>query len=75
MRVKEFCNICSGSGCDSCDKRGYDWRFKRDPEVSCQGCGESFRDGSEEAEFIGWHGVCSKCMISDENVEVCDGLL
>ena len=29
--------------------------------VICAICGESFVDGSEEAEFIGWHGVCAKC--------------
>ena len=61
MRVKAVCNECSGSGCDRCDGRGYSWRFERDPEVLCQECGEYFRDGSEEAEFIGWHGRCAQC--------------
>lgn len=32
-----------------------------DKIVTCQKCGLSCLDGSEEAELIGWHGVCAKC--------------
>lgn len=32
-----------------------------DKIVTCQKCGLSCLDGSEEAEFIGWHGRCAKC--------------
>lgn len=61
MRVKTVCHWCGGSGCDTCDNRGYVWRFERDPEVTCSACGESFREGSQESEFIGWHGKCAQC--------------
>ena len=32
-----------------------------DKIVTCQKCGLSCIDGSEEAEFIGRHGRCAKC--------------
>ncbi len=32
-----------------------------DKIVTCQKCGLSCIDGSEEAEFIGWHGRCAQC--------------
>ena len=32
-----------------------------DKIVTCQKCGLSCIDGSEEAEFIGWHGLCAQC--------------
>ena len=32
-----------------------------DKIVTCQKCGLSCIDGSEEAEFIGWYGRCAKC--------------
>lgn len=66
MRVKMVCNGCGGSGCETCDGRGYNWGFERDPEVTCCVCGESFREGSQEAEFIGWHGKCAQCEIESE---------
>ena len=66
MRVKMVCNGCCGAGCDECNDRGYTWRFERDPEVTCGVCGESFRDGSQEAEFIGWHGKCARCDLESE---------
>ena len=28
---------------------------------TCQHCGETFKDFTHEAEFIGWIGVCVKC--------------
>ena len=28
---------------------------------TCQHCGETFKDGTPESEFIGWNGVCVKC--------------
>lgn len=73
MRVKMRCINCNGTGvvdhgfmalefcCKSCDGSGYVWKFERDPEVTCCACGESFREGSQEAEFIGWHGKCAQC--------------
>lgn len=41
-------------------------------KVKCQFCGDSFDEDAEDAELIGWYGVCSKCLIGDEIVEVCD---
>ena len=32
-----------------------------DKIVTCQKCGLSCIDGSEVAEFIGWHGRCAQC--------------
>ena len=32
-----------------------------DKIVTCQKCDLSCIDGSEEAEFIGWHGRCAQC--------------
>ena len=29
--------------------------------VICLECGMKCLDGSEEAEFIGWHGRCAQC--------------
>ena len=29
----------------------------------CQQCGATFADGTEFAEFIGWHGVCVECFM------------
>lgn len=56
-----MCRICDGQGCDKCDWYGYRWDFERDPEVACRECGESFREGGVEAEFIGWNGKCPYC--------------
>lgn len=73
MRVKKRCKSCSGGGfvnhgflgasieCQSCGGSGVSWFFERDPEVACGNCGEAFREGSEEAEFIGLHGMCAMC--------------
>ena len=61
MRVKGICHCRDVHGCNGCDLRGYLWEFEIDQGVVCQECGESFLEGSEEAEFIGWHGVCAKC--------------
>lgn len=66
MRVKTVCGRCFGGGCETCDGRCYVWRFERDPEVTCRVCGESFREGSQEAEFIGWHGKCAQCELESE---------
>ena len=35
---------------------------------TCQHCGETFKDFTHEAEFIGWIGVCVKCAM--EGIEV-----
>ena len=35
---------------------------------TCQHCGEKTKDFTPESEFIGWNGVCVKCVI--EGVEV-----
>lgn len=76
MRVKNKCIACGGAGhpkgCELCDGKGYVWLFERDPEVTCCACGESFREGSQEAEFVGQHGACHGCFICDDKVEVCD---
>ena len=32
---------------------------------TCQHCGETFKDFTHEAEFIGWIGVCVKCALVD----------
>ena len=66
MRVKAVRNGCGGAGCDKCGGRRYALRFERDPEVVCCVCGESFQDGSQEAEFIGWHGKCARCELESE---------
>lgn len=69
--VREDCNQCGGFGCHWCLSEA-ELSERRQPTasayhsgddnemVSCRACGESFLDGSEEAEFIGWHGVCAK---------------
>ena len=33
---------------------------------TCQHCGETFKDFTHEAEFIGWIGVCVKCALVDD---------
>lgn len=35
---------------------------------TCQHCGETFEDFTQESEFIGWIGVCVKCAM--DGVEV-----
>ena len=35
---------------------------------TCQHCGETFKDFTHEAEFIGWIGVCVKCAM--EGIEL-----
>lgn len=70
--VREDCNQCGGFGCHWCMSEA-ELSERRQPTasadhtgdanemVSCRACGESFLDGSEEAEFVGWHGRCAKC--------------
>ena len=36
---------------------------------TCQHCGTKYADFTHEAEFIGWLGVCAKCVLVD-GVEV-----
>ena len=38
-----------------------------DGKAKCQHCGSQFDDLTEEAEFIGWHGMCVKCFLSEDN--------
>ena len=33
--------------------------------VVCPHCGAEYADFTHEAEFIGWNGVCVKCMLVD----------
>ena len=33
--------------------------------VVCQHCGVEYADFTHEAEFIGWNGVCAKCVLVD----------
>ena len=35
---------------------------------TCQHCGETFKDFTQESEFIGWIGVCVKCAMSGVEV-------
>ena len=37
--------------------------------LTCQHCGTKYADFTHEAEFIGWLGVCAKCVLVD-GVEV-----
>ena len=32
---------------------------------TCQHCGETFKDFTPESEFIGWNGICVKCVLVD----------
>ena len=36
-----------------------------DGVAPCVECGLSCLDGSEEAEFIGWHGLCAECELKE----------
>ena len=29
--------------------------------IECQHCNKQFEEGTPEAEFIGWHGMCAEC--------------
>ena len=33
--------------------------------VICQHCGAEYADFTHDAEFIGWIGVCAKCVLVD----------
>ena len=33
--------------------------------VVCPHCGTEYADFTHEAEFIGWNGVCAKCVLVD----------
>jgi hypothetical protein len=33
--------------------------------VVCPHCGAEYADFTHEAEFIGWNGVCAKCVLVD----------
>ena len=39
--------------------------------IKCQHCNKEYEEGTPEAEFIGWHGLCAECELN--NVEKCDG--
>lgn len=42
--------------------------------IACQRCGGSHKEGTEEAEFIAWNGVCAECELSgDEGTRKGDG--
>ena len=38
--------------------------------VECPECDGQWVDGSEEAEFIGWHGHCAECALSGWEADV-----
>lgn len=70
--MREDCNQCGGFGCHWClseaelselrqPTASHDHAGDANEMFSCKECGESFRDGSQEAEFIGWHGKCARC--------------
>lgn len=42
-----------------------------DEENKCQHCNKKYEEGTPEAEFIGWHGLCAECELN--NVEKCNG--
>jgi len=42
--------------------------------VKCQTCGWQETEGSEGAEFIGWHGQCTGCVLNDRHSDSCDEL-
>ena len=70
--MREDCSQCGGFGCHWCLSEA-ELSERRQPTasayhagdanemVSCRACGESFLDGSHEAELIGWHGRCARC--------------
>ena len=38
-----------------------------DEKVKCPHCESEFDDFTAEADFIGWHGMCVKCFLSEES--------
>lgn len=38
-----------------------------DEKVRCPYCESEFDDFTAEADFIGWHGMCAKCFLSEES--------
>ena len=38
--------------------------------VKCPHCNKQFEEGTPEAEFISWHGICAECEL---NLEVDNG--
>ena len=40
---------------------------KQPSYVKCQTCGWQETEGSEGAEFIGWHGQCAGCVLNDRH--------
>ena len=35
-----------------------------DEENKCQHCNKKYEEGTPEAEFIGWHGLCAECELN-----------
>ena len=35
--------------------------------VKCPHCEKECLEGTPEAEFIGWHGICSECYLNSED--------
>ncbi|MGL4752182.1 MAG: hypothetical protein ACRCXB_07175 [Aeromonadaceae bacterium] len=75
--MREDCNQCGGFGCHWCLSEAElselrqptappDHTGDANEMVSCKACGELFLDGSQEAEFIGWHGKCAQCELESE---------
>lgn len=38
-------------------------------QVKCPHCEKECADGTQEAEFIGWHGLCAECELNSLEVD------
>ena len=37
--------------------------------IKCQHCNNEYEEGTPEAEFIGWHGLCAECELKAQRLE------
>lgn len=67
---REDCPQCAGFGCHWCGDLDHiteggnmvpDHAGEATDMVSCPACGSKHKDGSADAEFIGWDGACVLC--------------
>lgn len=67
---REDCPQCAGFGCHWCGDLDHiavagnmvpDHACDATDMVSCPTCESKHKDGSVEAEFIGWEGECVRC--------------
>lgn len=33
--------------------------------IECPHCKKPYNEGTQEAEFIGWHGICAECELKE----------